>query len=91
MCFGNQRLDITNSIGSNYCCVAPVLLIDPTGAVVDELENDYPHNTRSINSKMFRRWLQGSGKTPVSWQTLVDTLRVVHLDQLACSIEGSLV
>ena len=43
-----------------------------------------------ITVEILRQWLQGNGKLPVSWQTLVQCLRNSNLNVISNSIETSL-
>ena len=43
-----------------------------------------------ITVEILRQWLQGNGKLPVSWQTLVQCLQNSNLNVISDSIETSL-
>ena len=41
---------------------------------------------KQINMEILQEWLEGSGKKPVSWATLVNVLRDIELSTLADEI-----
>ena len=49
------------------------LLEDETGDIVPEIEQD-EKKTKKICREIFRRWLDGKGKQPVTWATLINVL-----------------
>lgn len=65
-----------------------LLLNDETGSQVDIIVDDCRGMTERIVMSIFKEWLKGRGK-PVSWQTLIDTLRDCKLTDLADKIQDS--
>ena len=55
---------------------------------MDALSREYHLNAENITKAIFQKWLDGSGKTPVTWTTLVNVLRNAKLNVLADQIEG---
>ena len=47
-------------------------------------------NAENITKVILQRWLEGKGKTPVSWATLIDVLKWVGMNVLADQIEDAL-
>ena len=43
-----------------------------------------------INIQIFRKWIEGKGKLPVEWSTLIEVLKNIELVQLANEIEQNL-
>lgn len=74
----------------SYIQVGPLLLDDETGALTAAIESECQKNAVNINTKIFMNWLQGKGKLPVTWETLVDVLKQVRLCELAGTIEKAL-
>ena len=54
---------------------------------IERSEHDDPLR---ITVEILRQWLQGNGKLPVSWGTLVQCLRNSNLNVITDSIETSL-
>ena len=88
--FPGGGFDITREIGTSYIRLGPLLLNDANGALMDEIESECHGNASEINIKILKQWLQGRGRTPVTWETLVQVLRQANLQGLADRIEFSL-
>ena len=54
----------------------------------ERIVSDYPLCQHCQLKEIFRDWLQGRGKTPVTWSTLIDTLRCGGLHTLADDIDA---
>ena len=84
---GKQRtINIPQEIGRNYYYFGLHLLDDPNGTRVENIERDYREIER-INTEILREWVTGSGKKPVTWETLTEVLRDIELHALASEIE----
>ena len=81
---------IVQQIGTHYPILGPLLLNDDTGAVISAIVSRYQLNADAINQEILTQWLQGQGKTPVSWSTLTDLLKEVGLSELSQMIQDSL-
>ena len=84
-------MNVVQQIGTHYSKLGPLLLNDDTGAVTLSVTSEHHHNADAINQDILTRWLQGQGKQPVTWFTLICVLRDVELSQLAQRIEEDLV
>ena len=67
-----------------------LLLNDDTGDVTDAIIDECRENASRINRKILRQWIQGRGRQPVTWDTLVGVLRSINLSELANTIESAL-
>ena len=79
-------INIPQEIGSNYYHFGLHLLDDPNGARVCNMERDYREIER-INTEILREWSTGTGKKPVTWETLTTVLHDTGLGALASEIE----
>ena len=86
----DEGLNIIDQIGTTYRMLGTMLLNDDTGAITDAIEQRFNQKAPDINYEILRRWLQGGGKSPVTWMTLVKVLRQIQLKELARKIENSL-
>ena len=84
---GTRRLNIPREIGTSYHEFGIHLLQDDNGVRVSAIEHQYHGAAEDINCHILQEWLQGRGISPVSWATLVDTLRTIELNELATLIE----
>ena len=86
----NGHIDIAQEIGTNYEKFGILLLEDKKGSIVDSIAKSKQHVPIDITVEILRQWLQGKGKKPVTWQTLVTCLRDTGLYVLAKNIDDSL-
>ena len=73
---------------SNYWDFGVLLLKDDTGDRVTAIEKKQGKCTLDINRQILRLWVQGKGRQPVTWTTLVTVLQDIGLVTLAKEIEN---
>ena len=66
------------------------LLKDNTGALTSNIEAQYRPDRTRISEAILQRWLEGTGRKPQSWATLVTVLKEIDLAVLAKEIEDNL-
>ena len=66
------------------------LLKDENGVQIAAIEREQEKRTMDINREIFRLWVQGRGRQPVTWATLVAVLREIQLMTLASEIETAI-
>ena len=81
------QLNISRDIATKYFEFGTFLLDDSIGSRVRNLEHQHQRNAEQINTEILRQWVNGSGKKPVTWATLVEVLRDIELSTLADNIE----
>ena len=86
-----SSIKIVEKIGSNYSKLGPLLLCDDDNSVTSAIVDEHRQNAEAINQEFMTRWLQGRGKKPVAWSTLICVLRDIGLSELAQRIEENLV
>ena len=84
---GNRN--IAQEIGNDHLHFGCILLSDETGAVTKGTVHTNSDPT-SINQEILRLWLQGRGRKPVVWSTLIETLKDISMNTLATDIEQNL-
>ena len=67
-----------------------LLLNDDTGAKTAAIVDIRQRNASKINYQILQQWIQGGGRQPVTWNTLVGVLRSIKLSELANTIENVL-
>lgn len=82
-----EELRIIREIGKEYIRLGTHLLDDATGARTEAIEHEYQKDAIMITYKIFQLWLQGSGKVPISWATLIQVLKTIERTELARKIE----
>ena len=83
-------INILEQIGTDYWKLGVLLLEDATGKVTKAIIEQYHYDATNINLEILQRWIQGKGKLPVEWSTLVEVLKNIELVQLANEIEQNL-
>ena len=82
------RLKVPQEVGANYSTFGIFLLNDETGNRVNIIEHDCHWQAEPIVRKILQEWLEGKG-LPVTWESLVQTLRDSNLSTLADEIQAS--
>ena len=85
--FGNVR--IIERIGVHYHHLSILLLNDATGAITAAIEAMYRDQNR-ITEAILQKWLEGTGRAPQTWATLITVLREIELNVLAKEIEDNM-
>ena len=80
------RLKVPQEVGANYTTFGILLLDDATGGRVRSFKKEYHGDVEDIILRILEEWLEGKG-LPVTWQSLVKTLRDTELTALAEEIE----
>ena len=66
------------------------LLKDAHGSITSTIEYQHKGFPTRITEAILQRWLEGTGRTPQTWHTLLTVLREIELNTLANDIEESL-
>ena len=83
-----ERCEIFERIvGSTLQRFGTLLLEDKTGNKVAAIELDQQMQFR-ICREIVKRWLEGKGKQPVTWGTLIDVLDQIELTELSSDIRS---
>ena len=86
----NGTMDIIQRIGTYHTVFGIFLLNDENGVITAAIAQQRMGNAHQINQEVLMKWLQGQGRHPVSWKTLVDVLKSINLNVLAADIGDSL-
>ena len=81
--------DIAKKIAIDYKLFGTQLLKDSDGSKVRIIEMKH-RDPVDIAVEILEQWLQGRGRMPITWQTLVKCLRDTDLNVLADKMESSL-
>ena len=85
-----STINIVQQIGMHHSTLGPLLLNDDKGAVTAAIVSQHHQNADAINQEILTRWLQGQGKQPVTWSTVIDVLRNAGLPELTKIIQEGL-
>ena len=86
----NGYVDIAVEIGTNYEKFGTLLLEDKKGNKVDSIAKSKHYIPVDITVEILKQWLQGKGRKPVTWKTLVKCLQDTNLNALADDMQSSL-
>ena len=84
------NMNLAERIGTSYDKFGVLLLEDDDGAVTQSIRDEYQCNAAKINYEILQRWIQGKGRLPVRWSTLIIVLKEMKLSRLAKEIEDNL-
>ena len=84
----SKEINIPAQIGTKYTSFGILLLNDSNAAQVKSIETKYHEDAQEINLEILRQWIEGIGKQPVTWRTLVDVLCKIGLTTLADEIKA---
>ena len=82
-------INIPKQVSTKYFIFGILLLNDETGAEVRTIATKHHEDAEQINLEILTLWIQGKGK-PLSWDVLIDVLKVIGLSTLAEDIEDGL-
>ena len=82
-------IKITEEVTGKNRVLGIRLLNDDNGAITDNIEHKHSPNSTRITEAIFQRWLQGTGKSPQSWATLITVLKEIDHKTLAKKIRDS--
>ena len=82
-----QKFNVLERVGTRYTDFGTFLLEDHTGMKVSAIETARLRVSAPILQDIFQEWLQGRGKEPVTYATLVECLRSANLNVLADDIQ----
>ena len=86
---GNRNINFPREIGSKYQNFGAQLLQEDTLAHIEDLEHQYLKNGEDINCHILQEWLEGRGRKPTTWATLVRVLHDIEKGELAEKLEES--
>ena len=83
-------INVLEHIGVHYRQLGVLLLDDATAEVTQAIIEQCSHDTTKIICKIVQKWIQGKGKLPIEWSTLVRVLKDIGLHMLADEMEQNL-
>ena len=85
-----ECINVMQEISTKYRSLGAFLLEDKTGAITDGIIATEKGETKNINYAILTRWLQGMGRSPQTWRTLVTVLDEAGMRNLAFTISENL-
>ena len=87
---GGKNLNIIQKTSIHYANLGMILLDDKNQEKVDGLKMKHCNDPVDIVTAIYKMWINGTGRKPVTWQTLIDVLKDIELSSLAEEIETGL-
>ena len=84
---GDANINIPQEIGHNYHMFGALLLVDNTMTHIQELEHLCQKNGEQISIHILNEWLEGKGKKPTTWATLVKVIKDIGMGEVAKKLE----
>ena len=80
-------MEILATIAAHWQDFGYLLDFDETGRTIDRIARE--HQLRPIDccAAMLREWLEGRGRQPATWATLIDLLKDADINDLAQQLE----
>lgn len=90
ICFpmAGRNVNLVEIIGDKYMMFGVLLLEDDTGNRITAFDDEFKCNAEKINFRVLKLWVEGKGRLPVTWATLVTVLKDIGLVRLAKDIEA---
>lgn len=86
---GDGHISIPQHIGIKYQEFG-IMLLETDYSYIEVLERQYMKDAVQINSRILQDWLNGKGKQPKAWATLIEVLQSIELSTLANIIMKSM-
>ena len=84
-----MKIKIIQKTSNRYADLGMHLLEDHNCDIVEALEKQLHHDPEKIVKAVYKKWIEGTGRKPATWQTLVTVLRKIELNTLADEITNS--
>ena len=85
-----DNIRIIEKIRAKYHPLALLLMNDERGVITSAIINTQTRQPNKITRTILSRWLQGKGRHPLSWSTLIAVLHKIELSELAQKIDRNL-
>ena len=83
-------INVIQQVGTHYTDLGVLLLQDDSGEITQAFKKQYHHDAYDINREILQQWIQGKGKMPVQWSTLIEVLKKIRHSVLAYTLEENL-
>ena len=87
---GGRVMNLAREIAPNHHKFCQSLLSESTHKKLVENSLNNGKDASGLIQEVLKQWLEGAGRQPVQWGTLVETLRAAELTSLATRVEQSL-
>ena len=82
---GCNPINLPREVGVDYWQFG-IALLESDASFISSLENEFMKNAERINCHILQVWMDGRGRQPVTWETLVTVLEEIEKSSLADKI-----
>ena len=82
-----KRVEIIKAIAPDWSRFGIHFDFDETGQTLKCIAKEHPFNPIDCCTQMMREWLEGRGRQPATWATLIDLLKDAEMNDLAQQVE----
>lgn len=86
----DEFINLVTEMQNDYGNLGGCLLKDDSGSTVKGIETAKKGDPVLITEEILRQWLNGKGRHPYTWETLVKCLQEAELNVVADYIDGAL-
>ena len=80
-------MKIISTIAAKWEKFGILLDFDETGRILDRIAKDHPSDAERCCTQMMKEWLEGRGRQPATWATLIDLLKDADINDLTQQLE----
>ena len=85
-----KSINVLQEIGKDCIKFGTLLLVDERGDMVSSIVSQNKGNYEAINRDIVTKWLDGIGKQPDSWETLIEVLEDIKHRTLVQKIRDAI-
>ena len=81
-----RRVKVIDMVAAEWDSVALRLHFESYD--ISRIERDHPHQCIQASITLFSEWIEGKGRQPSSWHTLIEALKETRLQSVASDLEN---
>ncbi len=85
-----KRVEIIKTIAPHWNKFGIYFDFDETGLTLDCIAKKHSFNPIDCCTQMMKEWLEGRGRQPATWATLIDLLKDAEMNDFAQQLEETL-
>ena len=82
-----KKIEIINTIAPKWKAFGIHFDFDEQGHTLDRIDNNHPNDATAGCTAMMKKWLEGEGRQPATWATLIELLKDAKYNDLAHQLE----
>ena len=86
-----HKIQIIDTVASKWKLLGHLMNFDDTGTWVDKADNKHRGDPDSCCVAIFKHWLNGNGRGPHTWKTLIELLEDTDYQVLADEVRSAII